>query len=52
VVVGLVVLHLSIVSIWLVALLLSRRASKRSARGRSPGGGGQASQVTGPLACR
>jgi hypothetical protein len=31
--VGLVVLHLSIVSIWLVVALLSRRASKRSARG-------------------
>jgi hypothetical protein len=51
VVVGLVMLHVSIVSIWFVALLLNRRASRRSARGLPPGGG-QASQVTGPRACR
>jgi hypothetical protein len=50
--VGLVVLHLSIVSIWLVAVLLSRRASKRSARGPSPGGGDQAARIAGPLGCR
>jgi hypothetical protein len=47
----LILLPVSLVWIWLVAVLLERRASRRSGRGRSPGGCGQASQVTGPLTC-
>ena len=47
----LILLPVSLVSIWLIAVVLERRASRRSARDRSPGGCGQASQITGPLAC-
>jgi hypothetical protein len=49
--IALVLLHVSIVSIWLVAVGLKRRASRRSARARSQGGDGQESQITVPLAC-
>ena len=47
----LILLPVSLVSIWLIAVLLERRASRRSARGRPPGGCGPASQITGPLTC-
>ena len=47
----LILLPVSLVWIWLIAVLLERRASRRSARGRPPGGCGPASQITGPLAC-
>jgi hypothetical protein len=39
-----VLLQVSIVSAWLTAVRLERRASRRSAQRLSPGGGGQASQ--------
>ena len=39
-----VLLQVSIVSAWLIAVRLERRASRRSAQGLSPGGGSQASQ--------
>jgi hypothetical protein len=48
----LILLPVSLVSIWLIAVLLERRASRRSGPDRSPGGCGQASQINGPLACR
>jgi hypothetical protein len=47
----LILLPVSLVSIWLVAALLEKRASRRSARGRSDGDCGQASQITAPLTC-
>ncbi len=47
----LILLPVSLVSIWLIAVLLERRSSRRSGRGRSPGGCGQASQMTAPLGC-
>jgi Domain of unknown function (DUF1707) len=46
-----ILLHMSIISVWLVAAVLERGAKRRSARGLSQGGGGQASQTTVPLAC-
>ena len=50
--VGIVVilLHVSIISVWLIAVWLGRRADRQSAQRLSPGGGGQASQTTAPLA--
>ncbi len=47
----LILLPVSLLSIWLIAVVLERRASRRSARDRSPGGSGQAAQITGPVAC-
>ena len=42
-----VLLQVSIVSAWLIAVRLERRASRRSAQGLSPGGGSQASRRAG-----
>jgi len=39
-----VLLQVSILSAWLIAVWLERRASRRSTQGLSPGGGGQPSQ--------
>jgi hypothetical protein len=52
--VGIVVilLHLSIIWVWLIAVGLGRRADRRSAQRLSQVGGGQESQATVPLACR
>lgn len=51
--VGIVVilLHMSIISVWLIAVWLGRRADRQSAQRLSQGGGGQASQAAVPLAC-
>ena len=51
VVVLVILLHMSIVSIWLIAALIEKRAKKRSARMLSRGGGGQASQAIVPSTC-
>jgi hypothetical protein len=52
--VGIVVilLHLSIIWVWLIAVGLGRRADRRSVQRLSQVGGGQESQATVPLACR
>jgi hypothetical protein len=47
----LILLPVSLVSIWLTAVLVEKRASRRSARGRSQGDCGQASQTTVPFTC-
>jgi hypothetical protein len=44
VLIGILVLYASIVWVWLIAAWLGRRARRRSAQGRSPGRGGQASE--------
>jgi hypothetical protein len=49
VVVLVILLHMSIVSIWLIAALLEKRAKRRSARMLSRG---QASQAIAPSTCR
>ena len=46
-----VLLPVSIVSVLLVAVWLKRRSRRRSGRGRSRGGCGQAAQMTVPLGC-
>jgi hypothetical protein len=47
----LILLPVSLIWIWLIAVVLEKRASRRSARDRSPGGCGQAAQIPGPVTC-
>ena len=51
--VGIVVilLHMSIIWVWLIAVWLGRRADRRSTQRLTQVGGGQEPQATMPLAC-